>query len=60
MDAYFVSSFLHLNLNGDGVEDGNQCLNPWGDRQWKSKASMSSFAKKEAQCVCKNKPMFEC
>ena len=28
MNANFVSSFLHLDLNGDGVEDGMQRLNP--------------------------------
>ena len=27
MNANFVSSFLHLDLNGDGVEDDIQCLN---------------------------------
>ena len=35
MNANLVSSFLHLDLNDDGVEDDIQCLNPSGDRQWK-------------------------
>ena len=26
MNAHFVSYFLHIDLNGDGVEDGIQCL----------------------------------
>ena len=60
MNANFVSSFLHLDLNDDGVEDDIQCLNPWGDRQWKGYVRMSSFLKKEALCVCKNKLVYEC
>ena len=28
MNANFVSSFLHLYLNDDGVEDDIQCLIP--------------------------------
>ena len=35
INANFVFSFLHLDLNDDGMEDDIQCLNPWGDRQWK-------------------------
>ena len=35
MNVNYVSSFLHLDLNDDGVEDDIQYLNPWGDRQWK-------------------------
>ena len=28
IDGDFASSFLHLDLNGDGVEDDIHCLNP--------------------------------
>ena len=35
MNENFLTSFLHLDLNDDGVEDGIKCLNPLGDRQWK-------------------------
>ena len=28
MNANFVSSFLHLDLNDDSMEDGIQCINP--------------------------------
>ena len=33
MDADLVSSFSHLDLNDDGVEDDIQCLNSFGNRQ---------------------------
>ena len=37
MNSNFVSAFLHLDLNDDGVEDDIQCLNPWGIDSGKAK-----------------------
>ena len=50
MNANYVSSFLHLDLNDDGVEDDIQYLNPWGDRQLE-RLSKDVFVLKERSYV---------
>ena len=51
MDAYFVSSFFHLDLSCSDVEDGIHCLNPCGDRQWKSKKKVLVFNDRSSMSV---------
>ena len=50
MNANFVSSFLHLDLNDDGVEDDIQYLNPLR-RSTVEKLSKDVFVLKERSSV---------
>ena len=39
MNANFVSSFLHLDLNDDGVEEPFHCRSPQGFKRWTSSST---------------------